>query len=158
MRESTTATLGLCTKYLADKMNMFALEFAPMFPTLMRDACDTVRNNIAFCMAQMIVHGKEAMFSYPLHTYGEGGDISVFNRTWIFPWPLYFRYYNDIVISLLNWLQTENCSMVVDNICGAIASMISTNKNLLPLDSVRDSIYYSAHWFCSRSIICSIRD
>lgn len=50
---------------------MFAVEFAPIFPTLMRDANDTVRNNVAFCMAQMILHGKGAMFSYPLPILNE---------------------------------------------------------------------------------------
>lgn len=46
-------------------MNVFAIEFAPIFPTLMKDANENVRNNVAFCLAQMVVHGKEAVYSYP---------------------------------------------------------------------------------------------
>lgn len=53
-------------KYLGDHMNVFAVEFAPIIPTLMKDTNDTIRNNVAFCIAQMILYAKEAMYSYPL--------------------------------------------------------------------------------------------
>lgn len=49
-------------------MTSFAIEFAPIFPTLIRDTNDSLRNNIAFCMAQMILHGRETMYSYPFLT------------------------------------------------------------------------------------------
>lgn len=72
IRESTSATLGLCAKYLGSNMNLFAIEFAPIFPTLMKDANENVRNNVAFCLAQMVVHGREAVYSYPFEYVDSG--------------------------------------------------------------------------------------
>lgn len=47
-----------------------------------------------------------------------------------------FRHYNEILTDLSNVLSRESFNNAIDNICGAIARLVITNTDLVPMDIV----------------------
>lgn len=64
-------------KFVEEEMENFAIEFIPTLPSLVKDASDGVRNNVAYCVTQMVTYGRGTMFSYPLliSTYTNGINL-----------------------------------------------------------------------------------
>jgi vesicle coat complex subunit len=50
---------------LGPKLGQFVPQLLPLFLELFKDESDEVRNNAVYGIGEMVLHGKEALFSYP---------------------------------------------------------------------------------------------
>lgn len=100
------------TAEIIQAMNQSICEFVPtIFPWLMgllQDANEEVRSNTAFAIGVLAEQGKESVKSF----------------------------YGNILQALFTLLSSEQPPLVQDNICGAVARMITASPESLPLDQV----------------------
>ncbi|CAG9821795.1 unnamed protein product [Phaedon cochleariae] len=107
-RSFAFGTLAECMKSLHVYVEKFVPTLLTMWLTGARDSADEVRNNAIFGLGEMILHGKEKVFSH----------------------------YPEILQALSAAVSKETHSGTLDNICGALAKMILVNPNGIPLDQV----------------------
>lgn len=85
-----------------------ALLLLRLFQSLAGDPSYEVRNNAIFGLGELVAHSKQALYSE----------------------------YMSLLILLSEALAKERTDGVIDNICGAIARLISTNSDLVPIQQV----------------------
>ncbi|XP_050512029.1 importin-4 [Diabrotica virgifera virgifera] len=107
-RSFAFGTLAECMKSLGIYVEKFVPTLLNLWFTGARDSADEVRNNAIFGLGEMILHGKDKIFSH----------------------------YPEILQALSTSVSKEAHSGTLDNICGALAKMIIVNPNAIPLDQV----------------------
>ncbi|KAK9877960.1 hypothetical protein WA026_020178 [Henosepilachna vigintioctopunctata] len=107
-RSFAYGTLAECMKCLDVYVETFVPQLLQIWLTGLKDSADEVRNNSVFGLGEMILHGKDKIF----------------------------RYYGDILSELASAVSRETHAGTLDNICGALAKMIITNCNEIPLGQV----------------------
>lgn len=101
-------TLSESMEPLGPRIAQFVPQLLPLFLQLSRDESDEVRNNAIFGIGEMVLHGKEALFPH----------------------------YSEILQALSTAASKERHAGSLDNICGALARLIMTNINGVPMDQV----------------------
>ncbi|KAF7274386.1 importin-4-like [Rhynchophorus ferrugineus] len=107
-RSFAFGTLAECMKSLDVYVEKFVPQLLKMWLSGARDPADEVRNNSIFGLGEMILHGKDKIFSH----------------------------YNEILQGLSQAVAKETHAGTLDNICGALAKMILVNSGGIPLDQV----------------------
>ncbi|XP_045465050.1 importin-4-like [Harmonia axyridis] len=107
-RSFSFGTLAECMSCLGVFIEKFVAQLMQLWLVGMKDNSEEVRNNAVYGLGEMILHGKDATFSY-------------------FP---------DILQALSSSINKECHEGTLDNICGAIAKIIIVNSNGIPLDQV----------------------
>ncbi|KAG5874324.1 hypothetical protein JTB14_016355 [Gonioctena quinquepunctata] len=107
-RSFAFGTLAECMKSLDVYMEKFVPTLLHLWLNGAKDSCDEVRNNAIFGLGEMILHGKDKIYSN----------------------------YPEILQALSGAVSKESHAGTLDNICGAIAKIILVNPNGIPLDQV----------------------
>lgn len=107
-RSFAYGTLAECMKSLDVYVDKFVPQLLKMWLTGARDSAEEVRNNSIFGLGEMMLHGKDRIFSH----------------------------YNEILQALSQAVAKETHAGTLDNICGALAKMIIVNPGGIPLDQI----------------------
>lgn len=107
-RSLAVGTLAECMKPLGIHVGKFMDQLLPLLLEGSADKADEVRNNSIFAIGEMVLNGKE-------HVY---------------------PYYNKILQLLSATISKEKHAGTIDNICGALARMIVTNVEAIPINDV----------------------
>lgn len=107
-RSFAFGTLAECMKPLGIYVEKFVSLLMELWLTGAKDSAEEVRNNAIFGLGEMVLHGKEKIFSF----------------------------YTDILQSLSAAVAKETHAGTLDNICGALAKMILVNPSGIPLEQV----------------------
>ncbi|KAJ8963724.1 hypothetical protein NQ317_011346 [Molorchus minor] len=101
-------TLAECMKSLNGYVEKFLPALMTLWMTGAKDASEEVRNNAIFGLGEMLLHGKDRVFSK----------------------------YPEILQALSTAVAKETHAGTLDNICGALAKMIIVNSSGIPLEQV----------------------
>lgn len=107
-RSFAFGTLAECMKALDIYVEKFVPQLLQLWLSGARDSSDEVRNNSIFGLGEMILHGKEKVFSH----------------------------YPEILQALSTAVSSESHAGTLDNICGALGKMIIVNSSGIPLNEV----------------------
>lgn len=107
-RSFAFGTLAECMKSLDVCVEKFVPQLLKMWLTGAKDSSEEVRNNSIFGLGEMILHGKDRIFSH----------------------------YNEILQALSQAVAKESHAGTLDNVCGALAKIILANPGGIPLDQV----------------------
>ncbi|CAH1164397.1 unnamed protein product [Phyllotreta striolata] len=107
-RSFAYGTLAECMKCIGIYVEKFIPTLLNMWFTGAKDSGDEVRQNSIFGLGEMVLHGKEKLFGH----------------------------YADILQALSAAVAKETHSGTLDNICGALAKMITVNSGGIPLEQV----------------------
>ncbi|XP_049829697.1 importin-4-like [Schistocerca gregaria] len=107
-RSFSVGTLAECLPELGPYTKEFAPQLLPVFLQLTEDESEEVRNNAIFGVGVLCQFGKEALFSH----------------------------YQQILMALSNAVGKEKYPCTLDNICGALARLIMTNIEGVPVHQV----------------------
>ncbi|ESN91050.1 hypothetical protein HELRODRAFT_104231 [Helobdella robusta] len=111
-RSFAIGTLAETMLELGDNACMFVSKLYPVMMSSMKDDDDEVRNNAVFGLGVLAANGGQNITSH----------------------------YHEILKGLSDAMVKETDRRVVDNICGALARMITSNCSLVPLDQVLPTI------------------
>ncbi|XP_046390558.1 importin-4-like [Ischnura elegans] len=101
-------TISESIEPLSYRVSAYALNLLPLLLNASKDKNDDVRNNAIYGLGELVLYGKET-----LHPH--------------FP---------QILQALSAAIAKETNAMALDNICGALARLIITNVELIPMDQV----------------------
>ncbi|KAJ8965378.1 hypothetical protein NQ317_015677 [Molorchus minor] len=107
-RSFAFGTLAECMKSLNGYVEKFLPALMTLWMTGAKDASEEVRNNAIFGLGEMLLHGKDRVFSK----------------------------YPEILQALSTAVAKETHAGTLDNICGALAKMIIVNSSGIPLEQV----------------------
>lgn len=107
-RSFAYGTLAECMKALDVYVERFVPQLLKMWLTGAKDPAEEVRNNSIFGLGEMVLHGKDKIFSC----------------------------YSEILQALSHAVGKETHAGTLDNICGALAKMIMINPGGIPLEQV----------------------
>ncbi|KAJ8957095.1 hypothetical protein NQ318_007310 [Aromia moschata] len=107
-RSFAYGTLAECMKSLDIYVEKFLPTLLTLWLTGAKDSSEEVRNNAIFGLGEMILYGKDRVFSK----------------------------YPEILQALSTAVSKESHAGTLDNICGALAKMIIVNPSGIPLDQV----------------------
>ncbi|XP_050419977.1 importin-4-like [Adelges cooleyi] len=108
LRASGLATIGESVKGLGENAGEISELMLPLVLPLIETNDDSVRNNAVFALGEIAFYGKGAIY----------------------------KYYPTILSTFSQVVATEQRSKVLDNVYGALARMIITNIEGVPLDHV----------------------
>ncbi|XP_050539704.1 importin-4-like [Daktulosphaira vitifoliae] len=108
LRATGLAIIGESVKGLGDNAGEISELMLPLVLQLIEDQDDSVRNNAVFALGEITFYGKEAIYKY---------------------YPTILNTFSQVVVK-------EQRSKVLDNVYGALARMIITNIEGVPLDHV----------------------
>jgi len=107
-RSFSIGLLAVCMEPLSGVLEPFVAHLYPTFTNLMRDEDCEVRNNAIFGLGELVFYGRELVYSN----------------------------YPQILQNLSAALSREDTDLALDNICAAIARLILTNINAVPMEQV----------------------
>ncbi|KAK6629085.1 hypothetical protein RUM43_002902 [Polyplax serrata] len=107
-RSFFVGTLAECMALIGPELRYQAVQMLQVFLPLIKDEDQEVRSNAIYGLGELVLHSKE---------------------------PLY-PHYNEILTGLSNVLSKETYNNAIDNICGALARLVITNTDLVPMDIV----------------------
>ncbi|XP_015586290.1 importin-4 [Cephus cinctus] len=107
-RSFSVGTISECFSGLKHTVASFVPQLLPTFLKLTDDPSAEVRNNAIYGIGELALHGKESVY----------------------------QYYPEILQALSGAIAKETHGGARDNIVGAIARLIITNYEILPLDQV----------------------
>lgn len=117
----------MCMEPLDGVLEPFVPHLYTAFTTLMRDSDSEVRNNAVFGLGELVLHGRELLFSYVFSTNSSNQQT---NKVF------FSRNYPQILQALSSALSHEDNPLALDNICAAIARIIIVNIAAVPMDQV----------------------
>ncbi|XP_067002902.2 importin-4 [Anabrus simplex] len=107
-RSFSVGTLSESMEPLGPRIVQFVPRLLPLFLQLSRDESEEVRNNAIYGVGEMVLHGKDALYPH-------------------FP---------EILQALSTAVAKERHPGTLDNICGALARLVITNVNGVPMEQV----------------------
>ncbi|EEB17594.1 Importin-4, putative [Pediculus humanus corporis] len=107
-RSFFVGTLAECMALIGPELSYQAVHMLHVFLPLVKDEHPEVRSNAIYGLGELVFHSKDPLFPH----------------------------YNEILNLLSNVLSRETFNNAIDNICGAIARLVITNTELVPMDIV----------------------
>lgn len=107
-RAFAIGVLSECFRGLKEFSANWVESLLPIFISCVQDRNNEVRNNAVYGLGEMVLHGNECSY----------------------------KHYPQILTSLSNVVAKEQHAGTLDNICGALARLISTNSSLVPMKEV----------------------
>ncbi|XP_058123821.1 importin-4-like [Anopheles ziemanni] len=107
-RAFAIGVLAECFEGLKEYTRNWIETLLPIFLSCVQDRNNDVRSNTVYGLGEMVMHGKECTFGH----------------------------YPQIMAALSQLVSKEQHAGTLDNLCGALARLITTNCSLVPLKSV----------------------
>lgn len=107
-RAFAIGVLSECFRGLKEFSMNWVETLLPIFLSCVQDRNNEVRNNAVYGIGEMVLHGNECSY----------------------------KHYPQILTSLSGLVSKEQHAGTLDNICGALARLITTNSSLVPMKEV----------------------
>lgn len=135
---------------LSGVLEPFVAHLYPTFTNLMRDEDCEVRNNAIFGLGELVFYGRELVYSWVLFFL-----LTFFDLRFNLLSSITHRNYPQILQNLSAALSREDTDLALDNICAAIARLILTNINAVPMEQVYlSSLHLKPFTFLTIFLFC----